>query len=223
MASGAQKKKSSLGLIIFLLILLVVGIFFLVPSYNIRTNTATQTTTENQCPQTGQSFDAQQEAFTLAQSAEQYRQIKPYNGNYGLGSYIICLTNGAMRRIQSMPFQGYYDRSLPYYQQHLTHSEQATYKWLQDQLSRLSLSRNLNKVAAIYVVIFSQVLVCTSCQRDMIDWQRTLRQKAKVENLYLSVWDIMLGKGFVPTVYPAGTGIPVSIDDLEEVNIPFAP
>ncbi len=132
MASDTQKQKSSLGLIIFLLILLVVGIFVLLPSSNIRINTSTQTTTKNQCPQAGQSFDAQQEAFTLAQSAEQFRQIKPYNGNYGLGSYILCLTNGTMRRIQSPPFQkGYYDRSLPYYQQHVTHSEQATYKWLQ--------------------------------------------------------------------------------------------
>ena len=98
MASGTQPQKSTLPLIIFLLLLLVLSIFFLLPSYNTQVNISTQSTTQNQCPQAGQSFNAQQEAFTLAQSAEQYRRTHPFGGNYGLGSYVICYTDGTQQR-----------------------------------------------------------------------------------------------------------------------------
>ncbi len=50
MAAGAQKQSSSTWLIIFLLILLIVGVFLLLPSYNTGVNTATQNASENQCP-----------------------------------------------------------------------------------------------------------------------------------------------------------------------------
>lgn len=219
MAAGAQKQSSKWWLIFLLILLLIVGVFVLLPSYNAGVNTSTQSTTQNQCPQAGQNFDAQQEAFTLAQTAEQYRRLNPFGGNYGPGSYIICFTDGTQQRVQSIPFKGFRDYTLPYPQQHTTHSEQKTYGWLQVQLSRLSI--DLVQITAIYVVIFTQVIVCPDCKNDMVYWQRTLRQKAKTNKLYLSIWQIVPGKGFAPTVYPGGTGIPITIDDIEEVKIEF--
>ena len=142
MASGAQKQSSSWWLIIFLLILLILGIFLLLPSYNTQINTSTQSTTQNQCPQAGQSFDARQEAFMLAQSAEQYRRMHPFGGNYGLGSYIICFTDGTQQREQSRLYEGFYSTELPRSLQHITHSEQYAYDWLQEQLSLLSIDQS---------------------------------------------------------------------------------
>lgn len=219
MASGTQPQKSTLPLIMFLLILLVLGIFLLLPSYNTRVNTSTQSTTQNQCPQNGQSFDTQQEAFTLAQSAEQYRRVHSFGGNYGLGSYIICFTDGTQQQEQSKPFEGFYSTELPKPLQHITHSEQHTYDWLQEQLSLLSIDQS--QVTAIYAVNFSQVAVCVPCQQDMIYWQRSLRQKVKTDKLYLSIWDIIRGKGFAPVTNRAGTGTPVAITDLRQVPILF--
>lgn len=155
----------------------------------------------------------------MAQSAEQYRHIHPFGGNYGLGSYVICYADGTQKRVQSMLFKGFYSRELPNSLQHITHSEQYTYDWLQTQLSQLSIDQS--EITAIYAVIFSQVTVCVPCQQDMVYWQRSLQQKAKTNKLYLSVWDILRGKGFVPTAYPAGTGIPVAITDLRQVPVRF--
>ena len=219
MASGAQQQKSTLPLIIFLLIFLVLGIFFLLPSYNSGVNTSTQSTTKNQCPPARQSFDARQEAFTLAQSAEQYRRAHPFGGNYGLGSYIICCTDGTQQREQSRLYEGFYSTELPKSLQHITHSEQYANDWLQGQLSSLSIDPD--EVMAIYAVIFSQITVCVPCQQDMIYWQRSLRQEAKTDKLYLSIWDIIRGKGFAPVTNRAGTGTPVAITDLRQVPIRF--
>jgi hypothetical protein len=76
-------------------------------------------------------------------------------------------------------------------------------------------------VTAIYTVIFSQIAVCFSCQRDMVPWQRTLRQKARSDSVFLSIWDLPQGKGFNPKKYPAGTGTPVSADASRQVPIQF--
>ena len=202
MASDAQKQKSSLGLIISLLILLAVGIFVLLPSYNLRTNTSTQTTTENQCPAIGQSFDARQEAFTLAQTAEQYRKIKPFGGNYGLGSYIICFTDGTQQRVQSIPFPGhdnYEDITKPL---NYTHSEQSAYGWLQRQLSTLSIDRS--NITAFYVVIFSQVRVCDLCPEDMKYWQRTLPRKHKPMRFFSRFGTFRMGKDLFLQIFLRG-------------------
>jgi hypothetical protein len=72
-------------------------------------------------------------------------------------------------------------------------------------------------------MIFSQVAVCLDCEKDMQSWQWTLRQKAGTNMLFLSIWDILKGKGFDPKSYPAGRGTSVTIDDLEEVSIEFNP
>ena len=73
-----------------LLLLALVIVFFVLSSLNVGTNTATQTNSEGQCLSNGKGFNTPQEAFTLAQAAEQYRSANPYKGNYGLGSYTIC-------------------------------------------------------------------------------------------------------------------------------------
>ncbi len=72
-------------------------------------------------------------------------------------------------------------------------------------------------------MIFSQVAVCPDCEKDMQSWQRTLRQKARTNMLFLSIWNIPRGKGFDPKRYLAGRGPSVAIDDLEEVFIEFNP
>ncbi len=217
MASGAQKQKSTVPLIIFLLILLVLGIFLLLPSYNTGVNTSTQSTTQNQCPQVGQSFDARQEAFTLAQTAEKYRRAQPLPINYGLGSFIICFTDGTFKREQSMIFKG---RSSNSYPGNETHSEQSAYGWLQNRL--LALSIDPDTISAIYTFIFSQVRVCSFCKKDMVYWQRTLREKARTNNLFLSVWDIGFQQGFNPKIYPAGLKSAITINGIENVAINFA-
>lgn len=102
-----------------------------------------------------------------------------------------------------------------------THSEQSVYKWLQKNLSRLAI--NQSTVAAVYTVIFSQVTICGPCARDMILWQRGLRQAAKSSRLFLSIWDIIYGKGFIPSTFPAGNGTPVTIDVIRRVPIVFTP
>jgi hypothetical protein len=217
MAASAQKRKSTLPLIIFLLILLILGIFLLLPSYNVQVNTSTQSTTQNQCPQVGQNFDAQQEAFTLAQSAVQYRRAQPLPVNYGLGSFIICLTDGTFKREQSIIFKG---RSSNSYPGNDTHSEQSAYGWLQNRLVALSIDPDT--ISAIYTFIFSQVRVCSFCKKDMVYWQRTLREKARTNNLFLSVWDIGFQQGFNPKLYPAGLKSTITIAGIENVHINFA-
>ncbi len=212
MAAQSTVKKPPLALLLLLLLLLAL-VLLVLPSLRIQTNTATQTASEGQCQGAGQNFDARQEAFTLAQAAEQYRTANPFGGNYGPGSYTICYKDGTQLRVQSPVFRGSGKITND------NHSEQSTYGWLQLQLPRLSIDPG--PITAIYTVIFSQVTVCGPCERDMRLWQRTLRQKARTQQLFLSVWDIIYGKGFNPGIYPAGNGVPVTIDVLRQVLIPF--
>jgi hypothetical protein len=132
----------------------------------------------------------------------------------------MCYSDASQQRLQSPVFKGYENLTDPGQPRNATHSEQSSYGWLQLQLSRISV--NQSTTTAIYAVIFSQVIVCLPCRKDMVSWQKVLRQKAKTNNLYLSIWDIAPGKGFIPTVNPAGTGIPITIGDLERIHIQFA-
>src|SRR5437870_13506027 len=106
MASQTRPQQSSVPLILLLLLLLVVGILVL-STLNTSVNVGVQNGANNSCPSVGQSFDTRQEAFTLAQTAEQYRSTNPFGGNYGLGSYTICYNDGTQQRNQSIPFKGY--------------------------------------------------------------------------------------------------------------------
>jgi hypothetical protein len=218
---AARSRTKTPWLLIFLLVLL--GFFVLIfalPSLKTQVSTGTQTASEGQCLPGGQGFDEQQEAFTLAQTAEQYRAAYPFRGNYGLGSYTICYGDGTQQRVQSPVIPGYNNKSG---QGRLndTHSEQGVFTWLGDELEALTIDQS--RVAAIYAVIFSQVIVCDPCQQDMITWQRTLREKARTNNLYLSIWDIRprSKSSIIPATYPAGTGTPVAIEDLRKVPIRF--
>ena len=42
-----------------------------------------------------------------------------------------------------------------------------------------------------------------------------------MQSLVLSIWDITYGNGFDPATYPAGNGVPVTIDMIREVRIAF--
>src|SRR5579884_1686709 len=218
MASQAQKSPAG-SLLLLLLLLGLLGLLLLaLPSINSQETTSTQTTSEGQCLENGRGFNTPQEALALAKTAEQYRTAHPFEGNYGLGSYTICYKNGDQQRFQSDVYPGYDSKKPPF---HITHSEQRTYKWLQDNLSQLSVDRNT--IQAIYVVIFSQIVVCPSCRQDMVTWQKDLREKAQMKPVYLYIWDIAMGKGFNPAKYPKGKGKPVSLRDLERVDIEFVP
>jgi hypothetical protein len=149
---ASQTQKSSAGSLLLLLLLLgLLGLLlFALPFINSQETTSTQTSSEGQCLENGHGFNTPQEALTLAQTAEQYRTAHPFKGNYGLGSYTICYKNGDQQRFQSDVYRGF-DREDT--ENQLDHSEQFTYKWLQDNLSQLSVDRNT--IQAIYVVIFS--------------------------------------------------------------------
>ena len=218
---AAQSQTKTPWLLIFLIILLALGVLiFALPSLNTKVSTTTQTASNGQCLPNGQGFDEQQEAFTLAQAAELYRAAHSFGGNYGYGSYTLCYSDGTQQRVQSSAEKGFNNKN-GQGRPNDTHSEQAVYDWMESELEGLSIDRN--QVAAIYAVIFSQVIVCYSCQKDMVTWQRTLREKAKTNNLYLSIWDIRPGtkSSIIPATYPAGTGIPVAIEDLRKVPIHF--
>lgn len=218
--AGAERGRIPVWLVLLLVGSILVALLLLLNA-QIGVSTTTQTTQEPQCPQAEQSFDERQAAFILAQKAESQRSAAPYPGNYGLSSYLICYEDGTSQTDQSPVFKGHDNYTDPAHPRNYTHSEQSAYGWLQLQFSRISI--DLKKVAAIYTVIFSQVVVCSSCEEDAVDWQRVLRQKAKTEKLYLSLWDIQRGKGFNPATYPAGNGVPVTPDMLEKVSIPFLP
>ena len=217
MASDVISQKSVIPLVLLLLAALVVG-YLILSASNVNVNVATQNASDGQCQDAEKSFDEQQEAFTLALEAEQYRTANPIGANYGLGSYTICYKDGTQQRVQSIVYKGFYSKTQPIND---THSEQIIYGWLQNKLSSLSLDRS--NIVAIYAVIFSQVKVCDLCVKDMKSWQRVLRQKARTNSLYLSVWDIIFGQGFVPSTYPAGNGTPITIDALRKVPIRFFP
>ena len=216
----AQRPSHCLAIVV-LLIILVFAILYAIAQFG--ASVGTQTSNQSQCLNNGQGFNNEQEAFALAQTAEQYRAAKPLPVNYGLGSYTICYKDGSFTRRQSIVFPGRKNNGqFPGKPENVTHSEQSALGWLRSQLRTLSIDRS--QVAAIYTVIFSQVIVCGPCQKDMTQWQRILRQEAKTERVYLSVWQLTYGKGgFDPATYPAGTGTPVTIDMIQEVKIAFVP
>lgn len=205
-------QKSVIPLILLLLLLAVIA-FFALGSLNLAGSTTRSRS--SQCP----GFDEQEEAFQLAQFTEQYRKSHPTPANYGPGSWTVCYTDGSPVRNQTPEFKGGNNKNPAVGPTQITHSEQQTYRYLQLKLPGLSLDQS--RVVAVEVVIFSQVIVCPPCQEDMVSWQAVLREKARTQNLFLSVWDIAPGKGFVPTVYPGGTGTPVSIEDLRKIDLAF--
>lgn len=215
--------KSSEGfgrqlLFLLLVILLLFAAFAAyVQSQGVSVTTASQEA-QGQCDFTQNIFNTQAEAFTLAQQLEAYRSANPTFRNYGMGSYTICYKDGTQQRFPSPIAPGYTQPSLP---PNATHSEQAVYQWLLKQFSSLSL--DFSTVTGIYAVIFSQVVVCELCRPDMVSWLRNLRQAGKTNRIFLSIWDIARGKGFVPTVQPSGNGIPLTIGDIERVPIVFEP
>ena len=218
--SRQQSHQSRNGLIIFLLFFLLVVLIFAYTGLRLG-NSGTQTPSEGQCRSNGQQFDGRQEAFTLAQMAEQYRAGHAFNGNYGYASYTLCLKDGSQQRFPSPVAPGYdntVDKTKP---RNDTHSEQALQRWLIKQLT--SISFDANTLAGIYVITFSQVRVCDACLSDMVSWQADLRQAAKTSLLYLAIWDIRPGtpSAFLPTVAPKGTGTPVALGDLRRVSVPF--
>lgn len=220
MAAQAQTQRSLIPIIIGLCVIGIIGFYFL-SSLNIHTSTTTQSNSEGQCLSTGKNFNARLEAFTLAQAAEQYRNANKFNGNYGLASYTICYKDGSQQRVQSDTFPGSNNLTDKTYPKNYTHSEQSAYGWLQSELSKLTIDES--KVSAIYTIIFSQVIVCDPCREDMKSWLCVLRDKARTQHVSLSIWDIALGKGFNPAKFPAGTGTPVIVNDLERVPISFDP
>lgn len=117
------------------------------------------------------------------------------------------------------PIQGFYDENHPE-ESFKTHSEQGVCGFLRPKLAVLEL--DATQMVAIDVSIFSQVRVCDPCQQSMISWESGLRQAAGTQNLFLSVWDLD-DNGFSPKKFPAGTGTPVVIDALHQVDIPFTP
>jgi hypothetical protein len=214
MDTDVPQQKSTLW-IIFLLLLIIVGGVLALGSLSI-VGTKTTTQTAKPCP----IVDEQVEAFKLAQIAEHYRKLKPDPRNYGLGSYVVCYTNGLISTYQTPVFPGNTDKTLS--PTNIMHSEQQTYRQLQKVLADPAL--HIGEIVNIFVIIFSQVTVCGPCQSDMISWQDILRQKAGVEPLFLSVWDLIQGNGgFDPQSQRAGTGIPVTPANLRLVTIPFAP
>lgn len=209
-------RQRSTTLVIFLLLLvIVVGIAFAAGSLS-AVGTATTTTTQ-QCPP----FDAQAEAFRLAQAAEQFRTRNPTPRNYGLGSYVLCYISGRIDTYQTPVFSGVNDNTgeNPI---NSTHSEPQTYHQLQKALGNPTL--HTDEIVNIFVIIFTQVRVCRVCAPDMISWQSTLRQIAGVEQLSLSIWQLRLGNSsFDPRRFPQGLGIPITLAGVQRVSIPFAP
>jgi hypothetical protein len=201
----------------WVIVLLLLGLiaFFLLGSLNFVGSTTTTTTTTGHCP----GVDLQQEAFLLAQQAELARKTTPFRGNYANAWFQVCFTNNKTLTNGVRPVQGFYDENNPE-ASWKTHSEQGVYAFLKPKLAGLKLDPA--QVVAIDVVIFSQVRVCPPCQNAMISWQSGLRQAAGTQNLFLSVWDLG-NNGFSPKKFPAGTGTPVTIDDLRQVDIPFTP
>lgn len=217
-----KEHQSKRGMVIFpLILLLIVSVI----AYTVLRlgNDGDQANTNGQCLSSGTQFNGRQEAFLLAQASEQYRASHAYHGNYGYASYTLCYKDGTQQRRLSPVAPGFdniKDKTKPL---NYTHSEQILYRWAQGQLAGLSF--DANKLAGIYVIIFSQVRICDACISDMVSWQSALRQLVKTPLLYLAIWDIGPGtpSAFIPTVSPAGTGTPVAIADLRRVPIRFLP
>lgn len=215
MDATTTRSRSYLWIIILIILLLFLALAL--PLLNIGVNAGTQTQDEGQCQFAARRFYTQQEAFTLALAAQTQRSTFPFGGNYAIGSYTICYTNNTQQRFPSPPARGYDNLTDTAQPLNATHGEQAVYNWLQNQFSQLSI--DLTTVQGIYVVVFSQVTVCSACRSTMISWQQTLRQKAGTSKLFLSVWD--LNPGFDPATYPAGPVNAVTFGNLERVPIQF--
>lgn len=218
----AQRPSHCLAIVV-LLVILVFAVLYGLAQFG--ASVGTQTRNQNQRLNNGQSFNYKPEAFVLAQTAERYRANRkpPWYGNFGLGSYTICYKDGTANRVQSSVFPGSdNDGQFPDLPENATHSEQSALVWLRRQLGTLSIDRS--QIVAIYTVIFSQVKVCGPCRTDMTQWQRILREEAKTQQLYLSIWQLIPGKGgFNPKQFPKGTGTPVAINMIQEVKIAFVP
>ncbi|HEY1350557.1 MAG TPA: hypothetical protein VGF67_13115 [Ktedonobacteraceae bacterium] len=220
--SRQQSRQTRNGLIIFLLLFLLVVLIFAYTGLRLG-NSRTQTSPEGQCRSNGQRFDGRQEAFMLAQMAEQYRERHAFNGDYAYASYTLCLKDGSQQRFLSPVAPGYDNTADKTKPRNDTHSEQALQRWLIKQLTGISF--DANTLVGIYMIIFSQVRVCDACLSNMVSWQADLRQAAKTSLLYLAIWDIRPGtlSAFLPTVAPKGTGTPVAIGDLRRVSVSFTP
>lgn len=215
-----HERQSSTAKPLFLLLLLLVVSVFAYTALRLG-NDGGQAKIDGQCLSNGTQFNGRQEAFTLAQMSEQYRAGHPYNGNYGYASYTICYKDGTQQRLPSPVAPGFDNITNPTQPRNNTHSEQALYRWLSNQLAGISF--NPKMLAGIYIIIFSQVRVCDTCLSDMVSWQSELRRVAMTPLLYLAIWDIRPGtpSAFIPTVSPQGTGTPVVSADLRRVTINF--
>lgn len=217
-----RRRQTPRGSPIFLLLCLLVVLLFTYTAVRLG-NEGTSTTIEGQCLASGKQFNGRQEAFLLAQKAEEYRAGHPFNGNYGAASYTLCYADGLQQRVPSPIAPGYDNTTDKTKPRNYTHSEQALYRWLQNQLATIAFDPQT--LAGIYVIIFSQVRVCDLCVSEMVSWQATLRHVAKTKLLYLALWEIQLGtpSAFSPTQQPKGTGTPVASADLGRVAIRFTP
>ena len=104
MASDTLRRKSSIPLLV---IVCVIVLFIALPYLKLGTLAGVQTqSNDGQCLPKNQGFNERQEAFTLAQTAEQTRSATPTTANYGLASYTICYKDGSQSRVQSNVFSG---------------------------------------------------------------------------------------------------------------------
>ena len=173
----------------------------------------------------GPQFDKSAEAYSLAQAAQSYRQRFPLKVNYGLASITVIYDDGTSRRYmptdaqgRTDPFRGF---TSPGAQGYRTHSEFKAHKWILDTLGVLKRVGKINRHVKIAIVIFSQVVVCSDCAREMVSWLHEFRAAAGTNVLELSTWDIAMGKGYDPGALPQGK--PVRRSDLEEVPISYTP
>jgi hypothetical protein len=220
--AGQRRRRKSQGTVIFLLLCLLVVLVFAYSAVRLG-NEGTSTTTEGQCLSNGKQFNGRQEAFLLAQKVEEYRAGHPFNGNYGAASYTLFYADGSQQRVPSPIAPGYDNTTDKTKPRNYTHSEQALYRWLQNQLAAISFDPQT--LAGLYVIIFSQVRICDLCLSEMVSWQATLRHRARTNVLYLAIWEIQLGtpSAFSPTEQPKGTGTPVASADLRRVTVRFTP
>lgn len=156
----------------------------------------------------------------MAQKSEQTRMATPFGGNYGDGSYTICFQDGSSYYYSTKVYQGHDSAPVSGYPLQKAHSEQLAYDELYEAVSTALFDRN--QLVGIYVIIFSQIIVCPPCQNEMRLWQRELRQAAHTNQLFLSIWQLRPGRGgFNPKKFPAGIGTPVAMANIQQVFIRF--
>ncbi len=97
------------------------------------------------------------------------------------------------------------------------HCEQILLRWVQYFGLPSVFSRyRLSAVVEINLLLFTQVRVCSPCQRSFPSWQQQLQQQVSSQpggkdvGLGLFVWHIVPGSpsGFSPRDYPAGPYTP---------------